>query len=121
MLGVLAEDALREGRVDDAASLLRDSLALHSRLGDVLDAAVDLCRFAAALAAGGGAATAATLLASFDALGDDVGARRSSVADLNRQTLARIHAVLDDAAFSAAWARGLTLTLYEAVATALEA
>ena len=50
-LGALATIALEEGRVEDAASMLKTSLGIHSRLGDLLDMAVDLCRFAVVLAA----------------------------------------------------------------------
>lgn len=118
-LGALAEHAMAEKRVEEALSLLREGLAIHSEAGDVLDTAVDLCRFAAALASAGQPATAATLLASFDAMSETVGGRRALMASLNEQTLALIHAQLDDAAFAEAQARGVALTLDEAVAVAL--
>ena len=54
-LGVLAMVALEEGRVGDAAAMLKTSLRIHSRLGDLLDTAVDLCRFAVVLARQGNA------------------------------------------------------------------
>ena len=110
---------MAEKRVEEALSLLREGLAIHSEAGDVLDTAVDLCRFAAALASAGQPATAATLLASFDAMSETVGGRRALMASLNEQTLALIHAQLDDAAFAEAQARGVALTLDEAVAVAL--
>jgi len=118
-LGALAEEAVRESRVETAVSLLRESLAIHSELGDVLDTATDLCRFAAALTPAGRPAMATTLLASFEAMGDAIGGRRSLLANLNEETLALIHAQLDDPSFSEAWARGLAMTMGEAVALAL--
>jgi len=41
------------------------------------------------------------------------------LANLNEETLALIHAQLDDPSFSEAWARGLAMTMGEAVALAL--
>ena len=120
-LGELAEEALDEGHAEQAASLLRTSLAIHRDLGDVLDTAVDLCRFAAALELAGEAAKAASLLATFEAMGDVVGGRRSGMAELNGRTLALIHAQLDEAAFGEAWKEGLAMTLDEAVVFALRA
>ena len=52
-LGALAMIALAEGQLEDAASMLKSSLRIHARLGDVLDTAVDLCRFASVLARNG--------------------------------------------------------------------
>ena len=120
MLGALAMIALDEGRVEDAASMLKSSLRIHARLGDVLDTAVDLCRFASVLALSGQAAPAARLLASFESLGDEVGIRRSGVVEMNETTLAAIRAQLDDAAIAEAWEQGRKLTVGEAVTLALD-
>jgi tetratricopeptide (TPR) repeat protein len=119
-LGALAMIALDDGRVEDAASMLRSSLRLHGELRDVLDTAVDLCRYANVLARQGRAATAARLLASFDALGDEVGVRRSGVVEMNEATLAAVRTQLDDAAFTETWRQGLELTLGEAMTLAVE-
>jgi Tetratricopeptide repeat len=119
-LGALAMIALDESRIEDAASMLERSLHIHDGLRDVLDTAVDLCRFAAVLARQGQAATAARLLASFESLGDEVGVRRSGVADLNETTLGTIRTELDDAAVAEAWEQGRKLTVGEAVALALD-
>jgi len=119
-LGALAMIALDDGRVEDAASMLRSSLRLHGELRDVLDTAVDLCRYANVLARQGRAATAARLLASFDALGDEVGVRRSGVVEMNEATLAAVRTQLDDAAFTEMWRQGLELTLGEAMTLAVE-
>jgi predicted ATPase len=119
-LGALAMIALDEGQVEDAASMLTSSLRIHTRLGDVLDTAVDLCRFASVLARQGKAGTAARLLASFESLGEEVGIRRSGVAAMNETTLATVRTQLDDAAVAEAWQQGRKLTVGEAVALALD-
>ena len=119
-LGALAAIALDEGRVEDAASMLKSSLRIHARLRDVLDTAVDLCRFASVLVRQGRAATAARLLASFESLGDQVGIRRSSVVEMNETTLAAIRTQLDDAAFADAWEQGRRLTVGAAATLALD-
>jgi tetratricopeptide (TPR) repeat protein len=119
-LGALAMISLAEGQLEEAASMLKSSLRIHARLGDVLDTAVDLCRFASVLARNGEAATAACLLASFDSLGDEVGIRRSGVVEMNETTLAAIRAQLDDAAIAETWAQGRKLTVGEAVTLALD-
>ena len=118
-LGALAMISLAEGQVEDAASMLKSSLRIHARLGDVLDTAVDLCRFASVLARSGKAATAARLLASFDSLGDEVGIRRSGVLEMNETTRAAIRTQLDDAAIAETWEQGRKLTIGEAVTLAL--
>ena len=119
-LGALAMIALDEGRVEDANSMLKTSLRIHDELGDLLDTAVDLCRFAGVLARQGRAAPAACLLSSFETQGTGIGVRRSSVAELNEQTLAAIRAQLDDDALAEAWEHGRKLTIDEAVAFALD-
>jgi hypothetical protein len=119
-LGALATIALDEGRVEDAASMLKSSLRIHARLRDVLDTAVDLCRFASVLARQGRAGTAARLLASFESLGDEVGIRRSQVVEMNETTLAAIRMQLDDDAFADAWQQGRKLTVGAAATLALD-
>jgi hypothetical protein len=120
-LGALAEHALEDGQTDEALALLRDALGLHREVGDVLDTAVDLCRLAAALAAADDAATAVTLVAAFDALGDHAGRRRAWVAGLNERTLTDARARLDESAFAEAWAAGQALSVERAVELALNA
>ncbi len=119
-LGMLADYARKEGRMEDARSMLRESLRIHLDVGDLLDTAVDLCRFAAVLAGDGRARTAARLLASFDALGERIGGRRSRVAEMNDETLRIIRAQLDEPAFVEAWRQGQALTADEAVELALD-
>jgi hypothetical protein len=118
-LGVLAMIALEEGRVGDAASMLKTSLRIHSRLGDLLDTAVDLCRFAVVLARQGNAVTAARLLASLEAVGDQIGSRRETIEELSEETLSIVREHLDEAAFAQVWDQGRRLTVAEAVTLAL--
>ena len=91
--------------------MLKSSLRIHARPRDLLDTAVDLCRFAGVLARQGRAATAARLLASYESLGDEVGIRHSRVAEMNEATLAAIRTQLDDAAVAEAWEEGRKLTV----------
>ena len=67
----------------------------------------------------GKADTAARLLSCFEALREQIGAD-AWVARMNEQTLAAIHAQLDESAFAEAWEQGQSLTVDEAVALALD-
>ena len=118
-LGALATIALDEGRVEDAASMLKSSLRIHARLRDVLDTAVDLCRFAVVLARQGDAVTAARLVASLEALGDEIGVRGRTVEELSEETLTIVRDQVEEAVFAEAWDQGRRMTATEAVALAL--
>jgi predicted ATPase/DNA-binding SARP family transcriptional activator len=120
-LGVLATIALEEGRVAEAASMLKTSLRIHDRLGDVLDTAVDLARFAVVLARQGKGLTAARLLGSLGTALDDIGLRRATVDELSREALAIARERVDAAALDDAFEQGRTLTVPEAVTLALAA
>lgn len=63
--------------------------------------------------------TAARLLASLEALGDEIGSRRQTVEELSEETLTIVREQVDEAAFAEAWEQGRTLTLAEAVTLAL--
>lgn len=117
-LGALAELELQNGDPRRAAALLRESLAVHRELGDVLDTAVDLCRYAAAISADD-PERAATLLGAFEGLGDAAAGRRGWVAELNAATHAAVAQRLDDDALLAAVEHGRELPLDDAVALAL--
>jgi hypothetical protein len=71
------------------------------------------------LAREGKAVTATRLLSSLEALGDDIGTRRSFVSELSEETLTTIRTRLDEAAFAEAWQQGSTLTIGEALTLAL--
>ena len=118
-LGVLATIALEEGRVADAASMLKTSLGIHDRLGDFLDTAVDLARFAVVLAREGKGLTAARLLGSLGSARDEIGLRRAAVDELSEEALSIVRAQVDAAALDDASEQGRTLTLPEAVTLAL--
>jgi predicted ATPase/DNA-binding SARP family transcriptional activator len=118
-LGQLARYALEDGRVGDAASMLQASLRIHSRLGDILDTAVELCTYAAVLARQGKTVTATQVLSSLAALGDQVGGRSTYVKELSDEMLPAIRSQLDEANFAEAWEQGRRLTLGEAVGLAL--
>jgi Predicted ATPase len=120
-LGALAMIAFDQGRIQDAIWMLKESLRIHRHLGDRLDTAVDLCRAARTVAFAGRAGTAARLLSSFAAMREEIGVRRSSVAEMNEETLTTVRRQLDEAAFAEAWRRGQGLTVDEAVALALDA
>jgi predicted ATPase/class 3 adenylate cyclase len=118
----LAEYALYEGRLRDAFPLLGESLRIQYEMGDLFRVEVNFCRIARAFALDGDARTAALLLASSEALREQIGARLASwTAEMNQETLAMIHADLDDAAFTDASEQGRTLTVDQAVALTLAA
>ncbi len=121
-LGSLAMLAVDEGRVQDALAILEQANRIHRRHGDRLEIALDLCRFARALALAGRLETAARLLSTGEALREEIGATVQSwlarEAKL-RETLAAVREQLDDATFADAWEQGRKLTADEAVALAL--
>jgi hypothetical protein len=88
-----------------------------------LQLAFDLTRFARVLAhTGGQGAQAARILASAEALREEIGAGTPPpfLAQLIEEALAAIRGQLDDAAFAEAWEQGHGLTADEAVALALD-
>jgi predicted ATPase/class 3 adenylate cyclase len=117
-LGAIAGD--REGRVQDALSMLKEAYRIDRDHGDRLEIALDLCRFAAALAVAGRAGTATRLLSRSEGLREEIGVTfRAWGAEMNDRTLASIRAQLDEAAFAEEWEQGRALTVDEAVALAL--
>jgi len=110
-----------DGRLAEAAAMLHQAIRIEHRRGNLLELAVDLGRLASVLTLSGRAGVAASLLASSEALTEQVGA---SVAfgyrERGEKTLASIHSQLADAAFAEAWEKGLGLTADEAVALALQ-
>jgi predicted ATPase/class 3 adenylate cyclase len=119
-LGALAMLALQEGRVEDVVPMLKESHRLHRKIGDPLQTAFNVFRFAHLVAAQGSAETATRVLSSADALSEEVGLTlRSWDPEFFDETLATIHARLDETAVAAAWEQGRSLTADEAVALAL--
>jgi predicted ATPase/class 3 adenylate cyclase len=119
-LASLASLADREGRAVDALPLLKESLAISRELGALLPMRMGLCRFAHAVVLTGRPELGARLLASSEALSQEIPGNFSWLAQLNEETLAAIRDQLDEAAFAEAWEEGRVLTLDEAVTMALE-
>jgi predicted ATPase/class 3 adenylate cyclase len=120
-LGALAMHAVEDGRIEDAVPMLRESHRLHGELGDPVQTALDVFRFAALLAAEGRAVAAARVFSSSDALCEEVGFNlRGWDPEFVEGTLTSIRGQLDEAAFADAWEQGRALTADEAVALALD-
>ena len=80
----LAIDAAEEGRVDEAAGMLREAHELNCLLGDRYREAVIVCRFARVLAHAGRGEAAARVLATGEMLHEQMGT--SPMAWLQRET-----------------------------------
>jgi predicted ATPase/class 3 adenylate cyclase len=120
VLGSLAMIAVRQDRVHDARSLLKEKLPIWHDLGDRFGITRSLSQAARTLAAMGQAETAVRLLSCSEALREEVGGSEAWVARMNEETLAAARTQLDDAAFAEAWEQGRTLPDEEAVALALD-
>jgi predicted ATPase/class 3 adenylate cyclase len=114
----LAEYALDEGRVQEAVSMLKDSLRIYR--GGPMMTADSLTQLARALAVKGSAETAARILSSSAGLYEEIGAVRSWAARMTEETLATIRTQLEEAAFAEAWEQGRALTVDEAIALAFD-
>jgi predicted ATPase/class 3 adenylate cyclase len=122
VLGAIATSHLHAGRFDEAVALLKDSHRVHAESGDPFQSALDICRFAYAVAVKGDAATAAKILSTSDELVGALGwtLREWDPAFVDDLTKL-IRDLLDDESFADAWKDGRTLSADEAVALALEA
>ena len=121
-LGAVAGMALDQGRAHDAVALLKDVLRIDRDLGSPLQTAIDLTRFARALAvAGGQDAEATALLSCAEALREEMGAGGMPYLVKNHgEALAAVRTRLEEAAIADAWTRGEKLNANEAIALALE-
>ena len=120
-LAQLAFFGRKEGRLDDAALMLKQSIRLIHDVGDRLELAIDLGRFAAVLANLGRADAAVLLVSSSEALIEQLGAGTPWwAARGHEETLTIARSQLDDAAFTDAWEQGAALSFDEAVALALD-
>jgi predicted ATPase len=120
-LGALSTTYIEEGRLDIALPMLLESHRLHEQLGDPLQTAFDLFRFAMFLTEAREAGAAATVLAAADARAADAGMNLTDwdpvpMADM----LARQREALGADGFDEVQARGRELTADEAFAVALE-
>ena len=120
-LAVLATIAIDEGRPAAAFPLLEDAYRIHLELGESLEVATDLSRFAAALAASGEPGRAVELLSLSDALREELGARVPWVERIAEGTLVSVRDELAPEVFEQAWERGSRLTPDAAIAKALAA
>jgi predicted ATPase/class 3 adenylate cyclase len=118
-LTALADRKALPGNVQEAVSMLHDAYLIVREVGDRVEAADILSRFADVLASTGKAATAARLLSCNQAEREQFGGTRFWVTSRNDETLALIRAQLDDAAFAEAWDEGKHLSVEEAVALAV--
>jgi predicted ATPase/class 3 adenylate cyclase len=118
-LTALADRKTLPGEFKEALSMLQDAYLIVREVGDRVEAADILSRFAALLASTGKAATAARLLSCNQAEREQFGGTRFWVTSRNDETLARIRAQLDDAVFNEAWDAGKHLSVEEAVALAV--
>ena len=110
-----------EGRLAEAAAMLREAIRIEHRRGNLLELAADLGRLASVLTLSGRAGLAASLLASSESLTEQVGSGVPFWAgERNEKTLASIHTQLDEAALAEAWEEGQKLTVDEAVALAVD-
>ena len=120
-LGALAEYALYERRVDVALPLLQRAYEINREIGEFRETAVNVCRFARALAVAGRPNEAVRLLGTAQALHDSVGATvYPFVAEMNEGTLAMIRPHVEEPAFANAFEAGRRLTAEQAVALALD-
>ena len=110
MLGILADDAVREGRADDARAMLLEAVELHREAGDELDMAVDVTRLAAVLAPGD-AGTAALLLGCVAALSGGFGSRGHAIDQLHAETVAVLRRTIGEDALGRALEDGGRLSL----------
>jgi len=120
-LGAYAGMALDQGRATDAVSSLQEVLRIDRDVGAAFQTALDLTRFARALAvAGGSDSDAAALLSCAGALRQEIGAGTwPFMVKIHEEALATIRTRLDEAAIADAWMRGAKLSADEAVALAL--
>jgi tetratricopeptide (TPR) repeat protein len=120
-LGAYAGMALDQGRATDAVSSLQEVLRIDRDVGAAFQTALDLTRFARALAvAGGSDSDAAALLSCAGALRQEIGAGTwPFMVKIHEEALATIRTRLDEAAIADGWMRGAKLSADEAVALAL--
>jgi tetratricopeptide (TPR) repeat protein len=120
VLGSLSWLAIREGRVADTPALLKESLRIKQDMGNLLETAVGLCHAAQTLATVGRLDTAAQLIASYEALSEEIGSW-PWVNRMKDETLQILHAQIDPQGFELAWTQGRRLSADKAIALALDA
>jgi len=116
-LAQLAVLAFDEGAYGEAAhSTLTEAISIARELDDPYEVANDLCRFASLFAHSSCHRRAVMLMAQADALREETGAAFDSWAlTMNDETLFLCRADLGEDGVAAAWERGRTLTVDEAI------
>jgi ATP/maltotriose-dependent transcriptional regulator MalT len=109
-LGALAYRAIDDGRLDEAATLLRDSYRMDREQGDLMAMASHLFTLARLLAHADRAEDATRMLARSASAYEEVGAAIPAYDTADREVaIARIRQRLSDAEYELAWSRGRTL------------
>jgi predicted ATPase len=116
----LAQFARRDGRHDDEARMLSESLRTYREFQDADGIATTLGGFGEMLALRGDAPTAAKLVAASQTMRQRIGAGTPWVSAMNETTLAAVREQLDEEAIARAWEEGARMTVDEAVALALD-
>jgi tetratricopeptide (TPR) repeat protein len=110
-LAIFARD---DGRLEEALLMLGEVLKFTRELGDRLELAIGLGRLAEVLALAGESYRAACLLASSEALTEEIDARTPWwAAERNEKTASVIRERLDEYVFDQAWGQGAKLSLEE--------
>jgi predicted ATPase len=119
-LGALSTYHIEEGRLDLALPMLLESHRLHEQVGDPMQTAFDLFRFAMFLTEAGTAEAAATMLAAADARAADAGVELLNWDPAVGRMMGHLRKQLGEDAFEAAWERGLELNAEQAFDLAVE-
>jgi hypothetical protein len=99
-----------------------DAYRIDRHIGNPEEIAVDLIRFARAVAVAGNAEAAAAILARSEAIRAELGVTHADwILEWQEEAESKARAGIDDDAFAKAWERGRSLTTEEAVALAFDA
>jgi predicted ATPase/class 3 adenylate cyclase len=121
VLGSLSWLATVEGRIEECATLMRQSLVIKSELADRSEIAIGLGHAAKALAAMGRGEASARLIGAHEAVVEELGGIEPWVVRMRDTTLAKVQESLDPDTVAAARRDGRKLTTDKAVGYALDA
>ena len=121
ILGTLGMTAHDEGRLEDAAAMLREAIRIDHRHDDARTLAIDLGRMSSIMVRAGDPAVGARLLAKADAMFAQLGATAPWwAADRDEETRRRLRTQLHESTLVKEKDGGRRLTVDEAVAIALD-